>query len=164
MRIRTPSRAKRLVEPYKETEYVVQNPPALPLTTEEMDAVYDLPYARTWHPSYDAEGGVPAIQEVRFSLVSNRGCFGGCSFCALTFHQGRRVQVRSHESILREAEQMSREPDFKGYIHDVGAPRQISGIRPAKSRSKRASAVTGSAFSRSPVRILTVATAITFPY
>ena len=156
--------AKRLVEPYKETEYVVQNPPALPLTTEEMDAVYDLPYARTWHPSYDAEGGVPAIQEVRFSLVSNRGCFGGCSFCALTFHQGRRVQVRSHESILREAEQMSREPDFKGYIHDVAAPRQISGIRPAKSRSKRASAVTGSAFSRSPVRILTVATAITFPY
>ena len=114
--------AKRLVEPYKETEYVVQNPPALPLTTEEMDAVYDLPYARTWHPSYDAEGGVPAIQEVRFSLVSNRGCFGGCSFCALTFHQGRRVQVRSHESILREAEQMSWEPDFKGYIHDVGGP------------------------------------------
>ena len=79
--------AKRLVEPYKETEYVVQNPPALPLTTEEMDAVYDLPYQRTWHPSCDAEGGVPAIQEVKFSLVSNRGCFGGCSFCALTFHQ-----------------------------------------------------------------------------
>lgn len=114
--------AKRLVEPYKETEYVVQNPPALPLTTEEMDAVYNLPYQRTWHPSCDAEGGVPAIQEVKFSLVSNRGCFGGCSFCALTFHQGRRVQVRSHASILKEAEQMTKDPDFKGYIHDVGGP------------------------------------------
>lgn len=114
--------AKRLVEPYKEKEYVVQNPPALPLTTEEMDAVYDLPYQRTWHPSYDEEGGVPAIQEVKFSLVSNRGCFGGCSFCALTFHQGRRVQVRSHDSILREAQKMTKDPDFKGYIHDVGGP------------------------------------------
>lgn len=114
--------AKRLVEPYKETEYLVQNPPSLPLTTEEMDAVYALPYARTWHPSYDAVGGVPAIQEVKFSLVSNRGCFGGCSFCALTFHQGRRVQVRSHASILKEAEAFLADPDFKGYIHDVGGP------------------------------------------
>ncbi len=114
--------AKRLVEPYKEKEYVVQNPPALPLTTEEMDEVYALPYQRTWHPSYDAQGGVPAIQEVKFSLVSNRGCFGGCSFCALTFHQGRRVQVRSHASILREAREMTKDPDFKGYIHDVGGP------------------------------------------
>lgn len=114
--------AKRLVEPYKETEYLVQNPPSLPLTTEEMDAVYALPYARTWHPSYDADGGVPAIQEVKFSLVSNRGCFGGCSFCALTFHQGRRVQVRSHASILKEAEGFLADLDFKGYIHDVGGP------------------------------------------
>lgn len=114
--------ARRLVEPYREKEYIVQNPPALPLTTEEMDAVYALPYRRTWHPSYDAVGGVPAIQEVKFSLVSNRGCFGGCSFCALTFHQGRRVQVRSHESILREAKMMTQNPDFKGYIHDVGGP------------------------------------------
>ena len=114
--------AKVLVEPYKEKEYIVQNPPSLPLTTEEMDHVYDLPYTRTWHPSYDAAGGVPALQEVKFSLVSNRGCFGGCSFCALTFHQGRRVQVRSHESILREAELFLRDPDFKGYIHDVGGP------------------------------------------
>lgn len=114
--------AQRLVEPYKEKEYIVQNPPALPLTTEEMDAVYALPYMRTWHPAYDAVGGVPAIQEVKFSLVSNRGCFGGCSFCALTFHQGRRVQVRSHDSILREAKQMTQDPDFKGYIHDVGGP------------------------------------------
>ena len=112
--------AKRLVEPYKEKEYVVQNPPALPLTTEEMDHVYDLPYMRTWHPSYDEEDGVPAIEEVRFSLVSNRGCFGGCNFCALTFHQGRRVQVRSHESLLKEAELLTKDPHFKGYIHDVG--------------------------------------------
>ena len=114
--------AKRLVEPYKESEYIVQNPPALPLSTEEMDEVYGLPYMRTWHPSYEKEGGVPALQEVRFSLVSNRGCFGGCSFCALTFHQGRRVQARSHESIIREAEEMTKDPEFKGYIHDVGGP------------------------------------------
>lgn len=114
--------ASRLVEPYKEKEYVVQNPPSLPLTMEEMDHVYALPYARTWHPSYAAEGGVPAIEEVKFSLVSNRGCYGGCSFCALTFHQGRRVQARSHESILQEAKVMIKDPDFKGYIHDVGGP------------------------------------------
>jgi uncharacterized radical SAM protein YgiQ len=87
-----------------------------------MDAVYDLPYMRTYHPSYEEKGGVPAIAEIKFSLISNRGCFGGCSFCALTFHQGRIVQVRSHESILREAEQITKEPDFKGYIHDVGGP------------------------------------------
>ena len=114
--------AKRLVEPYKEKEYIVQNPPALPLTTQEMDQIYELPYERTWHPSYDSLGGVPAIEEVRFSLVSNRGCFGGCSFCALTFHQGRRIQVRSHESLLKEAELMTKDPKFKGYIHDVGGP------------------------------------------
>ena len=89
---------------------------------EEMDAVYSLPYCRTYHPSYQKLGGVPAIEEVRFSLVSNRGCFGACSFCALTFHQGRIVQVRSHESILSEAEKMVKDPDFKGYIHDVGGP------------------------------------------
>lgn len=114
--------AKRLVEPYKETEYIVQNPPAEPLTMEEMDHVYDLPYMRDCHPIYDAEGGVPAISEVKFSLVSNRGCFGGCNFCALTFHQGRRLQARSHASILREAEAMTKDPEFKGYIHDVGGP------------------------------------------
>ena len=114
--------AKRLVEPYKEKEYIIQNPPSLPLTMEEMDHVYELPYARTWHPCYDALGGVPAIAEVKFSLVSNRGCFGGCNFCALTFHQGRRIQVRSHESILKEARLMIADPDFKGYIHDVGGP------------------------------------------
>ena len=116
-----PFTAKRLAERYGK-EYVVQNPPQKPLTTEEMDAVYALPYNRAYHPSYEKLGGVPAIEEVKFSLVSNRGCFGACSFCALTFHQGRIVQVRSHESILAEAEQMVRDPAFKGYIHDVGGP------------------------------------------
>lgn len=117
-----PFAGKTLIEAYPHDVYVVQNPPQPPLTTEEMDAVYDLPYMRTYHPSYEAAGGVPAISEIKFSLVSNRGCFGGCNFCALTFHQGRTVQVRSHESILREAERMIREKDFKGYIHDVGGP------------------------------------------
>ena len=106
-----PFTAKRLAEPYGK-EYVVQNPPQKPLTTEEMDAVYDLPYERTWHPSYAKAGGVPAIEEVKFSLVSNRGCFGACSFCALTFHQGRIIQTRSHESILKEAEVMVKDKDF----------------------------------------------------
>ena len=114
--------AKRLVEPYKKKEYLVQNPPSLPLTQEEMDHVYELPYMRAWHPSYDKLGGVPALKEIKFSLTSNRGCFGGCSFCALTFHQGRRIQVRSQESIIKEAELIIKDPDFKGYIHDVGGP------------------------------------------
>lgn len=117
-----PFTAKRLLEPYSEHEFVVQNPPQKPLSQEEMDRVYALPYCRTYHPSYEKKGGVPAISEVKFSLVSNRGCFGGCSFCALTFHQGRIVQTRSHESILAEAGQMTHEADFKGYIHDVGGP------------------------------------------
>ena len=115
--------AKRLVEPYEQERcYVVQNPPQEPLSTEEMDHVYALPYMRTYHPSYEKAGGVPAIEEVKFSLTSNRGCFGGCSFCALTFHQGRIIQVRSHEAIIDEARQVIAEPDFKGYIHDVGGP------------------------------------------
>ncbi|MCI9318996.1 MAG: YgiQ family radical SAM protein [Lachnospiraceae bacterium] len=113
---------KTLVEGYPNGIYVVQNPPQPPLTAEEMDEVYALPYMRTYHPSYEEKGGVPAIAEIRFSLISNRGCFGGCSFCALTFHQGRTVQTRSHESILREAELLTKDPDFKGYIHDVGGP------------------------------------------
>ena len=116
-----PFTAKRLAEPYGK-QFVVQNPPQKPLTTEEMDAVYALPYCRTYHPSYEKLGGVPAIEEVKFSLVSNRGCFGACSFCALTFHQGRIVQTRSHESILTEGELMAKGRDFKGYIHDVGGP------------------------------------------
>ncbi|MDE6924947.1 MAG: YgiQ family radical SAM protein [Acetatifactor sp.] len=113
---------KVLIERYPNGICVVQNPPQPPLTTEEMDDVYALPYMRTYHPSYEEKGGVPAIAEIKFSLISNRGCFGGCSFCALTFHQGRTVQVRSHESILGEAELLIKEPDFKGYIHDVGGP------------------------------------------
>ena len=113
---------KRLAEPYGEHLYIVQNPSAKPLTQMEMDDVYALPYKRTWHPSYDARGGVPAISEVKFSLVSNRGCFGGCSFCALTFHQGRIIQTRGHESIIKEAKQITEDKDFKGYIHDVGGP------------------------------------------
>ncbi len=117
-----PVNGKYLIEPYPNGVYVVQNPPARPLTTEEMDAVYDLPYQRAYHPSYEEKGGVPAIAEIQFSLISNRGCFGGCNFCALTFHQGRTVQVRSHASIIKEAEKMTKEPGFKGYIHDVGGP------------------------------------------
>ena len=113
---------KRLVEPYSDHLYVVQNPPASPLTQMELDDVYSLPYQRTYHPSYEAKGGVPAIKEIKFSLISNRGCFGGCSFCALTFHQGRIVQVRSHESLIEEAKEITKDKDFKGYIHDVGGP------------------------------------------
>ena len=113
---------KRLVEPYSDHLYVVQNPPAAPLTQMEMDDVYSLPYQRTYHPSYEAKGGVPAIKEIKFSLISNRGCLGGCSFCALTFHQGRIVQVRSHESLIEEAKEITKDKDFKGYIHDVGGP------------------------------------------
>lgn len=113
---------KRLVEPYSDHLYVVQNPPAAPLTQMEMDDVYSLPYQRTYHPFYEAKGGVPAIKEIKFSLISNRGCFGGCSFCALTFHQGRIVQVRSHESLIEEAKEITKDKDFKGYIHDVGGP------------------------------------------
>ena len=117
-----PFTAKILVEKYHDHLYVVQNPPALPLSTEEMDAVYDLPYMREPHPMYDELGGIPAMQEIRFSLISNRGCFGSCSFCALTFQQGRIIQVRSHESLIKEAEILTKHPDFKGYIHDVGGP------------------------------------------
>lgn len=117
-----PFTAKRLVEPYSEHLYVVQNPPSKPLSQSEMDRVYSLPYMRTYHPSYEALGGVPAIEEVKYSLISNRGCFGGCSFCALTFHQGRIIQTRSHESLIAEAEKFIWDKDFKGYIHDVGGP------------------------------------------
>ena len=117
-----PFSGKRLVEPYSDHLYVVQNPPAKPLSQPEMDRVYSFPYMRTYHPSYEAEGGVPAIEEVKYSLISNRGCFGGCNFCALTFHQGRIIQTRSHESLLAEANQFIWDKDFKGYIHDVGGP------------------------------------------
>ena len=129
-----PFQAKRLYEAYggnRDSEgggsrgnhtFVVQNPPAKPLSMQEMDDLYALPYMRAWHPMYDAAGGVPALGDIKFSLTSNRGCYGDCNFCALTFHEGRIVQARSHESILREAAQMAREPDFKGNIYDVGGP------------------------------------------
>jgi uncharacterized radical SAM protein YgiQ len=110
------------VEKYEGRVYVVQNPPQKSLSTEELDRVYELPYNRTYHPMYEEAGGVPAITEVKFSLVSNRGCFGGCSFCAITYHQGREVQSRSKESLIQEAKKIIEFQDFKGYIHDVGGP------------------------------------------
>ncbi len=114
--------AKVLVEDNSTRGYVVVNPPALPLTVQEMDDVYDLPYQRAWHPVYDKDGGIPAFSEIKYSITNNRGCFGGCNFCALTYHQGRTVQVRSHASMLREAQLFTTEKDFKGNIHDVGGP------------------------------------------
>ena len=117
-----PFLGRTLVEEYPHGVFVVQNPPAEPLTTDEFDAIYELPYERAWHPRYDAVGGIPAFAEVKFSLTSNRGCMGDCAFCALNFHQGRVIQARSHESLLAEAEAMTRDPGFKGYIHDVGGP------------------------------------------
>ena len=116
-----PFSGKVLCEPYPDG-YVIQNPMSRPLSQEEIDAVYALPYMRTYHPCYEPYGGIDAIKEVKFSLISNRGCFGGCSFCALTFHQGRIIQTRSHESIIAEAEEIIKDPEFKGYIHDVGGP------------------------------------------
>ena len=117
-----PFTGKALAEPYDKQGYLVQNPPSKPLTQQEMDEVYDLPYTRTYHPMYEKMGKIPAIEEIKFSLTSNRGCFGGCNFCALAFHQGRSVQTRSHESIVEEAVLCTEEKDFKGYIHDVGGP------------------------------------------
>lgn len=101
---------------------VVQNPPMPPLSTEEMDEVYSLPYMRTYHPSYEALGGVPGIEEVKFSIIHNRGCYGACNFCSLAYHQGRQISCRSHESVINEAKAITAMPDFKGYIHDVGGP------------------------------------------
>ena len=117
-----PFTAGVMAEDYGNKGYVIQNPPALPLTQQEMDDVYDLPYTGNYHPMYEKDGGIPALEEIKFSLTSNRGCFGSCSFCALTFHQGRILQTRSHESIIKEAVHMTENKDFKGYIHDVGGP------------------------------------------
>ena len=117
-----PIQGRRLYEGYKDGFFVVQNPPASPLSMQEMDDVYDLPYMRDYHPSYRSQGGIPALEEIKFSLTSNRGCYGECNFCALTFHEGRIVQARSHESIIKEAKDFLDHPDFKGYIHDVGGP------------------------------------------
>ena len=112
---------KAICEVY-DNKILVQNPPMPPLEREELDAVYALPYTRTYHPSYEKDGGVPGIEEVRFSVTHNRGCFGACNFCALAFHQGRTVRSRSIESVVAEAKQITEMPDFKGYIHDVGGP------------------------------------------
>ena len=112
---------KRVIQRH-DSRMLVQNPPALSLTTEELDWVYSLPYTRTYHPSYEAQGGVPGIAEVQFSITHNRGCFGFCNFCSIALHQGRRITVRSEESVIREAERIVQMPNFKGYIHDVGGP------------------------------------------
>ncbi|OWZ82926.1 YgiQ family radical SAM protein [Natranaerobius trueperi] len=114
-------KSKTLIEPYRHT-YVIQTPPQEPLTTNELDTVYSLPFQKDYHPIYNKQGGVSAIKEVKHSLVSNRGCFGGCSFCALHFHQGRTIQTRSIDSIVEEAKELTKDTDFKGYIHDVGGP------------------------------------------
>lgn len=113
---------KTLVESYEDRRAVVVNPPMEPLPASELDDIYELPYMRTYHPMYEAAGGIPAIKEVRFSITANRGCFGGCAFCALTYHQGREVRGRSKDSIVREASELTKLHDFKGYIHDVGGP------------------------------------------
>jgi uncharacterized radical SAM protein YgiQ len=117
-----PATARTLAERADDRRWVIRNPPALPLTSAELDRVYELPFTRRSHPIYDKAGGVPALKEVAFSLTANRGCFGGCSFCAITFHQGRAVTPRGKTSLLREAAALTRSPDFKGYIHDVGGP------------------------------------------
>ena len=116
-----PVRGKAIIQEH-DGRYLIVNPPMMPLETKELDRVAELPYVRTYHPMYEEEGGVPAIEEVRFSVIHNRGCFGGCNFCALAFHQGRMVTSRSHESVIREVTELTKLPDFKGYINDVGGP------------------------------------------
>ncbi len=112
----------KAIAQYHDNAFVIQNPPAKPLTTAELDRVYALPYVREWHPQYDAQGGVPALQEVKFSITTHRGCFGGCAFCAIHFHQGAIIQSRSEDSILKEIYTLTKFNDFKGVIHDVGGP------------------------------------------
>ena len=146
--------AKRLIEPYGDHEFIVQNPPQKPLSQKEMDHVYDLPYCRTFHPSYKKLGGIPAIAEIEFSLTSCRGCFGACSFCALTFHQGRIIQTRSQESILREAEGMTHSPGFKGYIHDVGGPTANFRLPACKKQLQRGACPTRQCLFPSPCKNL----------
>lgn len=131
-----PLGATPLAEDNDGNRRVIQNPPALPLTTAELDRLYELPFTRKAHPMYDAEGGIPAIKEVSFSLISSRGCFGGCSFCAITFHQGRTVVGRSRDSLLREARDLTTHGDFKGYIHDVGGP-TANFFRPACKKQEQ---------------------------
>jgi uncharacterized radical SAM protein YgiQ len=134
---------------------IVQNAPALPLTTEEMDEIYDLPYQRTYHPMYEKAGGVPAIQEVKFSLVSHRGCFGGCSFCAIVSHQGRIIQSRSQESIINEAKEIIAMPDFKGYIHDIGGPTANFRIQSCQKQSERGTCKGKQCLAPTPCKELT---------
>ncbi|MBQ6523881.1 MAG: YgiQ family radical SAM protein, partial [Atopobiaceae bacterium] len=145
-----------LVEEYPHGVFVIQNPPATPLTTEEFDAVYELPYARAYHPSYEAAGGIPAIAEIKFSLTSNRGCLGECSFCALNFHQGRIIQTRSDESLLAEATLMTKDPDFKGYIHDVGGPTANFRVPACQKQLSRGACVGRRCLSPKPCKNLTV--------
>jgi len=131
-----PLSAKPLAEENDGDRWVIQNPPALPLSSKELDNLYELPFTRKAHPMYDAQGGINALKEVSFSLISSRGCFGGCSFCAITAHQGRAVVGRSRESLLREARSLAALPDFKGYIHDVGGP-TANFFRPACEKQER---------------------------
>jgi uncharacterized radical SAM protein YgiQ len=131
-----PLSAKALAELNDGGRWVIQNPPAFPLTTEELDRLYELPFTRKAHPVYDEAGGIDALKEVSFSLVSGRGCFGGCSFCSITFHQGRAVTGRSKESLLREAKALTALDGFKGYIHDVGGP-TANFYRPACAKQKQ---------------------------
>ena len=145
-----------LVEEYPHGVFVIQNPPATPLTTEEFDAVYELPYARAYHPSYETAGGIPAIAEIKFSLTSNRGCLGECSFCALNFHQGRIIQTRSDESLLAEATLMTKDPDFKGYIHDVGGPTANFRVPACQKQLSRGACVGRRCLSPKPCKNLTV--------
>ncbi len=114
-------RGKAIIQRHGD-DILVQNPPSMPLATDELDRVYALPFMRDYHPSYEAQGGVPGIAEVKFSIIHNRGCTGACNFCALAYHQGRMVTCRSHDSVIREVEDIVKMPDFKGYIHDVGGP------------------------------------------
>ena len=145
-----------LVEEYPHGVYVIQNPPATPLTTEEFDAVYELPYARAYHPRYEAAGGIPAISEIKFSLTSNRGCLGECAFCALNFHQGRIIQSRSDESLLAEAKLMTQDPDFKGYIHDVGGPTANFRVPACQKQLSRGACIGRRCLSPEPCKNLTV--------
>lgn len=145
-----------LVEPYPHDIYAIQNPPAKPLSTEELDEVYELPYTRTYHPMYENEGGIPALKEVKFSLASNRGCLGECAFCALNFHQGRIIQARSEESLLREAEAMTHDPDFKGYIHDVGGPTAQFMVRACQKQATAGACTNRRCLSPHPCKNLTV--------
>lgn len=147
-------RGKTVAQKHGES-FIVQNAPALPLTTEEMDEIYDLPYQRTYHPIYEIAGGIPAIQEVKFSLVSHRGCFGGCSFCAIVSHQGRIIQSRSQESIISEAKKIIVMPDFKGYIHDIGGPTANFRIQSCQHQTERGTCKNRQCLAPNPCKELT---------